>query len=292
MIRIGIVGYGNLGRACEGLLKSRPEFQHVATFSRRHISNTISLEKINEYKDKVDVLLVCVGSATDTPRLVPKLLESFNTVDSYDVHGDKMKEHLENADSIAKRSGTIAIVGTGWDPGVFSMMRIYMESFFNIDVQTFWGPGVSLGHTNAIRGIDGVENAIQLTIPLPKKNKHKRMCYIVSKKSERSRIVETIVNMPKYFKGQYITIRFVSRKKFNSKFINRTEHGGVVVAKDSQSSAMFKLKLKSNSHFTACTMLSYAIAAYKLKQENQNGAFTVADIAPSYLSLNSVIDKI
>ena len=295
-IRIGIVGLGNLGNACRDQVEKREEFELVGIFSRRAVKGTVPLDDIEKYK--MDVLLICVGSKEDAPVLVPKLARHFNTVDSYDTHA-KLTEYIKNI----KPSG-ISIVATGWDPGLMSVIRMYFEaSITEGPTQSFWGPGVSLGHSNAIKQIDGVTDAIQFTVPMQKmmelaskgiqvEKKHQRICYVVAEKNDRTRIKDTIINMPDYFKGQDVKVNFVSQTIFNKRFRNRNEHEGAVISADKSSTALFGLTLKSNAHFTASVMLAYAIANYNLQKEGKRGVFTVADIAPKYLHLKSVLDMV
>jgi len=309
-IRIGVVGFGNLGRACVEVISERScLFELVAVFSRRTVKGTVALSKIEEYKDKIDVLLVCVGSCTDAPVVMPLLVSNFCTVDSFDNHA-KLSEYIERIKS--SQGEKVSIVGTGWDPGVFSLMRIYFDAILvplsNSSLkssQTFWGEGVSLGHSNAVRRIQGVKDAIQFTVPkkdaieavrvgevIGAEKKHKRVCYVVAQKCEQDRIEQEIRTMPNYFAGQEVEINFVSWAEFEKHYRGRFEHGGLVFGNDGKSQMEFKLKLESNPYYTACVMVAYAIACCKLVEEEKYGVYTVADIAPRYLSFENVISKI
>ena len=304
-IKIGIAGYGNLGKACEQLIKDDSNFELVGVFSRRSSKQTIMLERIEEYKDKIDVLLICVGSSTDAPKLVPELAKHFNTVDSFDTHAT-LPQYIESIKASTATGSTTAIVATGWDPGLFSLLRIYFDSFLtNTQSQTFWGSGVSLGHSNAIKDITDVKDAIQFTVPvkesityakrgiqIPSTKKHRRVCYVVAPEAHHARIEKEIKTMPNYFAGYETEVNFISQSLFNKKFKNRKEHAGLVVSSDLSSKISFHLKLKSNPRFTAQVMLSYAIANFNLQKESNKGVFTVADIAPRYLCKSEYINKI
>ena len=300
-IRVAIVGLGNLGVACKQLLEKRAEeFELVAVFSRRVVEGTVPLDDIGKFKGKLDVVLVCVGSKDDAPQLVPKLAANFNTVDSFDNHGE-MADYIRSI----KPSG-VSIVGTGWDPGLMSVVRMYFNALLpDAPTQSFWGPGVSMGHSNAIKQIDGVKNAIQFTVPVRKmmelsakgiqiqsNEKHLRVCYVVANQSERARIKQTILDMPNYFAGQNVKVNFISQKVFDKKFRDRNEHEGAVISADENSTALFGLSLKSNALFTASAMIAYTIANFNLQKSGQRGVFTVADIAPKYLFRRDVLDLV
>lgn len=302
-IKVAVVGLGNLGKACIGILKGRKEFELFGVFSRRAVDGALPLDTIEQYKEKIDVVLVCVGSSTDAPVLLPRLAKTFNTVDSFDTHA-KLADYIKNIKKATDKSSTTAIVATGWDPGLLSLGRIYFDAFMASTTQTFWGPGVSLGHTNAIKGIDGVENAIQFTVPkqtavsaakkgiqLEGFEKHKRVCYVVAPSAKHESIETAIRTMPNYFAGYETEVHFVSQKEFR-RYANRTEHAGQLINTDGKSTAHFKLNLKSNSHFTASVMIAYAIANFQLQKEKQSGVFTVADIAPKYLIQGDCINKV
>jgi len=305
-IKIGVVGLGNLGRACIEIIKERKnEFQLIAVFSRREVSGCISLAQINEYKDKIDVLLVCVGSQADAPILVPQLAQNFNTVDSFDNHAE-IPLYIERINE--NQDNTTAIVATGWDPGLFSIVRIYFDAFIGGTAESFYGKGVSLGHTNAVRAIQGVQDAIQFTIPKSEAvtkvrkgqqvdclEKHKRLCYVVCEHDspeERKRIENEIKSMKNYFENQEVEIIFISKKDFDKRYKNKVSHGGMVLSGDGKSTIELKLKLKSNPRFTAQVMIAYAIANYNLQQQDRSGVFTVADIEPALLTNCNYLQKI
>jgi len=268
-IRVGIFGMGRLGQACRELVTSRSdEFELVECWTRENAKTVV------DFKNKVDVILVCVGSAQDAPQVTHKLAKHFCTVDSFDTHA-KLGEYMSK---IKKTQGTglVSIVGTGWDPGLLSVVRLHLASLFD-EVKTFWGPGVSLGHSNAIRTIDGVKDAIQFTIPVIKRNTHKRICHVVAPKHLRRRIAKEIKTMPHYFAP------YKTKVKFKEFLQVQNHHAGQIFAGDDMSSAEFKISLTNNPHLTAQIMLSYAIASVNIKNRGLSGVFTVADIAPKYL---------
>lgn len=302
-IRVAIVGYGNLGRSAAEQIKNRKdEFELVAVFAREtnKEKGTVASSEIDKYKGKVDVVFICVGSKEDAPVVVPKIAANFNTVDTYDNHS-KLAEYMKSI----KPHG-ISVVGTGWDPGLMSVIRMYFTACFTEGpTQSFWGPGVSMGHSNAIKKIEGVQNAIQFTVPVRKMmelaakgtavesvKKHKRICYVVAEKKDRSRIKDAIINMPDYFAGQDVAVNFVSQKAFDKKFADRNEHEGAVISGDASSMALFGLTLKSNARFTASVMIAYGIANYNMQKEGKKGVFTAADIAPKYLFCGDRLDLI
>lgn len=292
-IKIGIVGFGKLGKACADQIKKRQEFELVGIFSRRTIEGTIPLDQIVNYKNKIDVLLMCVGSSDDAPTIIPHLAQNFNTVDSFDNHS-KLPEYIRSI-----KTKKVCIAATGWDPGLFSVLRLYLTATMPEGIlQTFWGKGVSLGHTNAIKQIDGIRDAIQFTVPKPEaileakkgiyvlpRNRHKRICNIVTATKATSNNNESIANkikqIPNYFAGQETEVNFVKS------ITPKSYHAGQVIATDGTTSAHFKLDLKDNAQFTAQVMLAYALANYSLQRDKQRGVFTVADIAPKHLFLNN-----
>ena len=288
-IKIGIIGMGRLGRAVQTVVSSRNDMEVVNIFTRDNAHT------IEEYIGKFDVLFVCVGSKADAPMLVPNLAKNFTIIDSFDTH-DEFPNYIEKIKK-SQGDGQIAITGTGWDPGLFSVMRIYFEAILpNASVETYWGAGVSLGHSNAIREISGVTDAIQFTIPSKKSlkktlsgevtsanEKHTRLCYVVATLSNRTRIANEIKTMPNYFAGQKTIVKFISKKKFAKRFLSRSEHGGHVITVDKFAKMHFRLRLKSNPYFTAQNMIAYASAIVQMKKENLSGVYTVFDIAPKYL---------
>ena len=296
-IRIAVVGFGKLGKACIEHINMRPQFELVAVFSRRAIADTIPLADIQKYTGKIDVVLVCVGSSEDAPAITPQIARNFNTVDSFDTHSNLSLyiEAIKHAHAEAKPHTNI--VAAGWDPGLFSLLRIYLTSFMpSANVQTFWGKGVSMGHTNAIKSINGVEDAIQFTvpkssaiiaakkgIPYSPKAAHRRVCYVVAPAKEQYRIEHEIKIMPNYFKGYETEVNFVTPKEFSKKYRNRVEHAGQIIATDNNTSIAFTLKMKENPHFTANILLAFAMANICMQKDNLRGVFTIADIAPQYL---------
>lgn len=292
-IKVAVVGVGKLGKAIIELIKERPEFELAAVFSRRRLEGTVLLENIEQFIGKIDVVLIATGSSGDAP-LVPNITKHFSTVDSFDTHAE-LADYIESIKQ--KNTSHINIVAAGWDPGLFSILRIYLTSIMSTAaVHTFWGTGVSMGHTNAIKQIDGVEDAIQFTCPLAdsvakaKRGehinpdcKHKRVCFVVAEPGKHAAIKESIINMPHYFAGQDTEVHFISAQTFARRYFNKNNHGGQVIAADTLSCAQFKLKLKSNAHFTASVMLAYAAANHRMKQKGLCGIFTVADIPPKYL---------
>jgi len=321
-IRIGIVGFGNLGKACKELIEQSEEFELVAVFSRRAVQGTVAFDKIETFKDKIDVMLVCVASKEDAPKIVPEVAKTFNTVDSFDTH-TKITEYIVDIKKAwiaasqelrstvvdgrsTPRNDKVAIVAAGWDPGLMSVIRMYFSAFIpQGPTQSFWGPGVSLGHSNALRQIDGVRDAVQFTVPaknvmkkaargvkIESNKRHVRVCLIVATRADRARIRQEILGMLDYFAGQVVKVKFVSQAAFNKKFRDRTEHAGAVISADDRSTAAFSLRLKSNAHFCASVMLAYAIANFNMQAAGQKGVFTATDIAPKYLFRRDILDLI
>jgi len=282
MIKVAVVGVGNLGKACIKQIKKNTTFELAAVFSRRPLKSAIPLDKINEYQGKIDVVLACVGSREDAPKIVPLLAKNFNTVDSFDTHA-KLADYVRSieeshAQSTDSPQPKVSIVAAGWDPGLLSVMRLYLTALLpRTEVRTFWGPGVSMGHTNALKQIDGVTDALQITVPLVKANSHKRICYVVTDKSRRTEIKQTILQMPNYFKGQKVEIKFVDRLP------KLTGHAGQITAKSKTAQANFKISMTHNAQFTAQVMLAYALANFNMQQDSLHGVFTAADVAPKYL---------
>ncbi|MDR0975378.1 MAG: diaminopimelate dehydrogenase [Christensenellaceae bacterium] len=308
-IKIAVVGNGNLGRCVAEQAKEREEFELVGVFSRRDCAGCLPYKSLPKYKGKIDVVLMCAGSSDDAPKMTPEILRNFSTVDSFDTHA-LLHKYIKKATTSTTKSGTTAIISTGWDPGLFSVIRIYLSACLTRSktdkthplsgalTQTFWGKGVSMGHSNAVRNIDGVIDAIQFTVPVdaavelckkgefvPDEKKHRRVVYLVARHKDQKRIEKEIRTMPNYFEPYETEVNFIEKEEFDAKFKGRLEHAGLVVACDENSSAEFKLKLKSNPYFTATIMLAYAIANYKLQSEGTSGIYTVADIAPKYLQL-------
>lgn len=317
-IRIGILGYGNLGRGVECAVKQNPDMELVAVFTRREPETVSILTKeacvcrvseVEDWKDKIDVMILCGGSATDLPEQTPEYAKLFNVVDSFDTHA-KIPEHFENVDKAARENGKIGIISVGWDPGMFSLNRMYANAILPEGKDyTFWGKGVSQGHSDAIRRIEGVKNAKQYTIPvdsaleavragenpeLTTRQKHTRECFVVLEEGEDAAKVEKeIKTMPNYFADYDTTVHFISEEELMEKH-SGIPHGGFVIRSGStgweqENSHVieYSLKLDSNPEFTACVIAAYARAAYKLSKEGQTGCRTVFDIAPAYLSAKS-----
>ena len=315
-IKIGIFGYGNLGRGIESAIKMNDDLELVAVFTRRNPkdlkTNTenakvCSAEDILEYKDKIDVLILCGGSATDLPVQTPELAKHFNVVDSFDTHA-KIPQHFENVDKSAKEAEKIAVISAGWDPGMFSINRIYSEAVLpEGSTYTFWGKGVSQGHSDAIRRIDGVLDARQYTIPIDKaldavragtnptlstREKHLRECFVVAKDdADKAKIENEIKTMPNYFADYDTIVHFISKEELDRDH-SGIPHGGFVIRSGKTSDGLnhiieYSLKLDSNPEFTASVIAAYARAAYKMNKEGFKGCKTVFDIPPSYLSPKS-----
>lgn len=314
-IRIGIVGYGNLGRGVELAIKQSPDTELAAVFTRRNpdslkiITKNVpvcSVEDIEQYKGKVDVMILCGGSATDLPVQGPKFAAMFNTIDSFDTHA-KIPQYFAAVDESAKKGNNVSIISVGWDPGMFSVNRLYGNCLLpDGHDYTFWGKGISQGHSDAIRRIEGVADAKQYTIPvdsavekvrqgldpeLTTRQKHTRECFVVAKEgADKAKIEAEIVNMPNYFADYDTTVHFISQEELNKNH-SGIPHGGFVIRSghtglNNETSHVieYSLKLGSNPEFTSSILLAYARAAYKLSNEKNYGAKTVFDIAPAYLS--------
>ncbi|HPZ04820.1 MAG TPA: diaminopimelate dehydrogenase [Clostridiales bacterium] len=309
-IRVGIVGYGNLGRGVEAALKLNPDFELEAVFTRRDVSKVaadakvVHFSEIEKYKGIIDVMLLCGGSATDLPQQSTQIAAMFNTVDSFDTHA-KIPEYYDQLDKVAKKAGTLSLISTGWDPGLFSMMRLLTEAILpKGKTFTFWGKGVSQGHSDAVRRVPGVKKAVQYTIPVKSAldkvrsgenpelavwEKHERVCYVVPEPgADRDRISETIKNMPHYFSDYNTTVHFITEEEFDQNH-NGMPHGGCVIrtgetGAGAKQKMEFSLELCSNPEFTACVLTAYARAVYRMSRMGQTGARTVFDIPLGYLS--------
>ena len=317
-IRIGIVGYGNLGRGVELAIERNDDMELVAVFTRRDpskvsiVSKTakvMSVDDVETMKDKIDVMILCGGSATDLPVQTPALAEHFCVVDSFDTHA-KVPEHFANVDSAAKKGGKTAAISVGWDPGMFSLNRIYAEAVLpEGETYTFWGRGVSQGHSDAIRRIDGVADGKQYTIPVdealskvrageqPKfttADKHIRECFVVAKEgADLARIENEIKTMPNYFADYNTIVHFISQEELDRDH-KGIPHGGFVIRsgktgenKENTHVIEYSLKLDSNPEFTASVIVAYARAVVRLYNEGNTGCKTVFDIPPAYLSTKS-----
>lgn len=316
-IRIGITGYGNLGKGVEYAVESSDDMVLAGIFSRRSPEQikprtgvpVYSMEQAAQMKNQIDVMIVCGGSANDLPVQTAQLAEHFNLVDSFDTHA-KIPEHFENVDKISKQSKKISIISAGWDPGMFSLNRLYSQAILpNGSDYTFWGKGVSQGHSDAIRRIDGVLDAKQYTIPvecalervrsgeqpeLTTREKHTRECFVVAKDDADLKFIENqIKTMPNYFADYDTTVHFISKDEFEAKH-SGIPHGGVVFRTGTTGENQknkhiieYRLTLDSNPEFTAGVLTACARAAYRLNKEGMSGCKTLFDIPPSYLHQQS-----
>ena len=316
-IRIGIVGYGNIGRGVEQAIKRNEDMELAAVFTRRDPASVkvategakvVHMDDKLSMKGDVDVMVLCGGSATDLPVMGPEIAADFNTIDSFDTHA-KIPEYFANVDKAAKEGNNISIISVGWDPGMFSLNRLYAESILvQGSTYTFWGKGVSQGHSDAIRRIPGVKNAIQYTVPVdeavdqvrsgsePKlttRDKHTRECYVVAQEgANKAEIENAIKTMPNYFDEYNTTVHFISEeelKRDHSKmplggFVIRTGETG---EEGNKHVIEYSLKLDSNPEFTASVLIAYARAAFLLNQKGENGSRSVIDIAPALLSMKT-----
>ena len=314
-MRIGIYGYGNLGRGIECAIKNNNDMELVAVFTRRNpqsvkiqteAAKVCAAADVDKFKDKIDVMIICGGSATDLPKQTPELAKMFNVVDSFDTHA-RIPEHFANVDKAAKDGGNIALISAGWDPGMFSLNRLYATAILpNGNDYTFWGKGVSQGHSDAIRRIKGVKNGKQYTIPVesalaavrngenPKlttRQKHTRECFVVAEEGANLAAIEKeIKEMPNYFADYDTTVHFISEEELEKNH-SGIPHGGFVFRtgctgwnNEHKHVIEYSLKLDSNPEFTASVIAAYARAIYRLHQEGGIGCKTVFDIAPAYLS--------
>lgn len=316
-IRIGIYGYGNLGRGVECAIAQNSDMQAVGVFTRRAPESVktvtgvpvYSADTVLDFQDKIDVMVLCGGSATDLPKQTPELAQYFNVVDSFDTHA-KIPEHLKAVHERALKANKTAVISVGWDPGMFSIGRLYGESVLSQgNTYTFWGKGVSQGHSDAIRRIDGVANAKQYTVPvesalkavragenpvLTTRQKHTRECFVVVKEgADKARIEREIKTMPHYFDEYDTTVHFISNEEFEKNH-SGIPHGGVVIRSgvtgengENKHCIEYGLKLDSNAEFTASVLVAYARAVYRLQSEGVLGCKTVLDIPPIYLAKES-----
>lgn len=316
-IRIGIFGYGNLGRGVECAIRQNADMELVGVFTRRDPSTVKTVGKVNVYHadqamemaDEIDVMILCGGSATDLPVQTPALAKLYNVIDSFDTHA-KIPEHFANVDREASAAGNVAIISVGWDPGLFSLNRLYGGAILPDGKDyTFWGKGVSQGHSDAIRRIAGVKNAKQYTIPvdaaleavrsgenpeLTTREKHTRECFVVAEEgADLARIENEIKTMPNYFADYDTTVHFISEEELLEKH-GGIPHGGFVIRSGRTGADMehqhiieYRLKLDSNPEFTSSVLVAYARAAYRLKKEGASGCKTVLDVPPAYLSPKS-----
>ncbi|MEG0450099.1 MAG: diaminopimelate dehydrogenase [Lysinibacillus sp.] len=314
-IRIGIIGYGNLGRGVEHAISQNPDMELVAVFSRRDPStvkvasnaNVYLVDDAEKFKDQIDVMVLCGGSATDLPDQVPHFAQWFNTVDSFDTHA-KIPAFYDAVDAVAQKSEKVSVISVGWDPGLFSLNRVLGEAVLPVGTTyTFWGDGLSQGHSDAVRRIEGVKNAVQYTLPIKEavervrngenpelttREKHARECWVVlAEGADAAKVEQEIVTMPNYFDEYNTTVNFISEEEF---FANHTgmPHGGFVIRSGKSGAGEkqileFSLKLESNPNFTSSVLVAYARAAYKLSQSGDKGAKTVYDIPFGLLSPKS-----
>ena len=313
-IRVAILGYGNLGRGMECAVKQNDDMELVAVFTRRDPATVKTLTDVKVYnvdqllsmQDQIDVLVLCGGSATDLPKQTAEYAKYFNVVDSFDTHA-KIPEHFAQVDTAAKEGGKVAMISVGWDPGMFSLNRLYANAILRDGSDyTFWGKGVSQGHSDAIRRIKGVKDGKQYTVPVPAalekvragenpelttREKHTRECYVVAEEgADLARIENEIKTMPNYFADYDTTVHFITEEELKRDH-NRLPHGGFVLRsgktgwnKENHHIIEYSLKLDSNPEFTSSVLAAYARAAYRLRKEGQTGCKTVFDIAPAYLA--------
>ena len=317
-IKIGILGYGNLGRGVECAVKQNDDMELVAVFTRRNpedvkilteTATVCNVADVEDWKDKIDVMIICGGSATDLPKQTPVYAKMFNVIDSFDTHA-RIPEHFANVDAAAKEGGHVGIISVGWDPGMFSLNRLYANAILpDGNDYTFWGKGVSQGHSDAIRRVEGVKDGKQYTIPveaalkavrngenpeLTTRQKHTRECFVVLEEgADAAKVEEEIKTMPNYFSDYDTTVHFISEEELKANH-SGIPHGGFVLRSgktgwDGENKHLieYSLKLDSNPEFTSSVLIAYARAAYRLASEEQIGCKTVFDIAPAYLSAKS-----
>ncbi|MBQ7920157.1 MAG: diaminopimelate dehydrogenase [Lachnospiraceae bacterium] len=317
-IRVGILGYGNLGKGVECALKQNTDMELVAVFTRRNpedlkiLTQGVPVYNVSDavaHKDEIDVMILCGGSATDLPKQTPEYVQYFNVIDSFDTHA-KIPEHFANVDAAAKASGKVGIISCGWDPGMFSLNRVYASAILPQGKDyTFWGKGVSQGHSDAIRRIEGVLDARQYTIPvdaaldkvrsganpeLTTREKHTRECFVVAEEgADLARIEKEIVTMPNYFADYDTTVNFISMEELKANH-SGIPHGGFVIRtgktgwdEEYNNVIEYSLKLDSNPAFTASVLVAYARAAYRMAAAGQSGCKTVFDVAPAQLCMAS-----
>ena len=313
-IKIGILGYGNLGRGVECAVKQNDDMELVAVFTRRNpedvkilteTARVCNVADVEDWKDKIDVMIICGGSATDLPKQTPVYAKMFNVIDSFDTHA-RIPEHFANVDAAAKEGGHVGIISVGWDPGMFSLNRLYANAILpDGNDYTFWGKGVSQGHSDAIRRVEGVKDGKQYTIPveaalkavrngenpeLTTRQKHTRECFVVLEEgADAAKVEEEIKTMPNYFSDYDTTVHFISEEELKANH-SGIPHGGFVLRSgktgwngENKHLIEYSLKLDSNPEFTSSVLIAYARAAYRLASEGQSGCKTVFDIAPCLL---------
>lgn len=312
-IRIGIIGYGNIGKGVEAAIKQNDDMEMAGIFTRRDPKSlkinteggkVYAMDDLAAHKDDIDVCIICGGSATDLPKQTPELAKMFNVIDSFDTHA-KIPEHFANVDQSAKDNNHVAIIAIGWDPGMFSLNRLYGNVILPEGHDyTFWGRGVSQGHSDAIRRVTGVKDARQYTVPveaavtavrngenpeLTTRQKHLRECYVVAEDgADLKQIEHDIKTMPNYFADYDTTVTFISQEELDANH-KGIPHGGFVIrsgvtGEGNKHIIEYSLKLDSNPEFTSSVLVAYARAAKRLSDEGQKGCKTIFDIAPAYLS--------
>ncbi|WP_010529701.1 diaminopimelate dehydrogenase [Lentibacillus jeotgali] len=315
-IKLGIVGYGNLGKGAVEAIKATDDMELVAVFTRRDPQTlklddagveAVHIDNASDYQDKIDVMLLCGGSATDLPEQTPHFASMFNTVDSYDTHA-KIPEFYQSVNEVAVKNNTTTIISTGWDPGFFSLNRVMAEAVLpNGENYSFWGKGLSQGHSDAVRRVEGVKGGVQYTIPsedaigkvrkgenpeLTTSEKHRRVCYIVPEDgADKAAIENEIKTMPNYFADYNTEVNFISEEEL-ARDHSKAPHGGFVIrsgktGENNNQLYEFSLTLDSNPEFTSSVVVAYARAAHRMSQEKQFGAKTVYDVAPAYISPRS-----
>src|SRR5699024_2114605 len=316
-IKVGIIGYGNLGRGAELAIKQQRDMELVAVFSRRGKVDTFDeqipsyhIDEVEKFTDKIDVMILCGGSATDLPEQTPHFSTMFNTVDSYDTHA-KIPEHFAAVNEAAEKAGKVSVISVGWDPGLFSINRVMAEAVLaEGNTYTFWGKGLSQGHSDAVRRVEGVKNGVQYTLPsetamdrvrngenpdLATAEKHKRECYdVLEDGASADEVAHTIKTMANYFDEYETEVHFITEEELLRDH-SAMPHGGFVIhsgktGAGSNQIVEFSLKLDSNPEFTASVLVAYARAAHRLSQEGQAGAKTVYDIGPGYIHPDSPAD--
>ena len=323
MIKIGIIGYGNLAKGVECAIRQNPDMELKAVFTRRDPASVnimtpdvpvLALSEAENWKDRIDVMILCGGSATDLPKMTPEFAKSFNVIDSFDTHA-KIPEHFAAVDAAASAGGNVAFISVGWDPGLFSLNRLYASAILPQGQDyTFWGKGVSQGHSDAVRRIHGVLDCRQYTIPVPEamdrvrsgenpqlttREKHTRYCYVVAQEGADKAAIETAIKtMPNYFADYDTTVEFISMEEMRANH-SGLPHGGSVIRSgvtgwngECRQTIEYKLTLDSNPQFTASVLVAYARAAMKMKARGITGCQTVFDAAPADLSAISREDML
>lgn len=317
-MKIGILGYGNLGKGVESAVRQNSDVELAVVFTRRNPADiklktdnipVVSVDEIEKWQGKIDVLIICGGSATDLPVQTPKYAKMFNVIDSFDTHA-KIPQHFENVNKSAKETNHLGLISVGWDPGLFSLNRMYANAILpEGNDYTFWGKGVSQGHSDAIRRIKGVKDARQYTVPVPEalervkngespvlstREKHTRECYVVLEDGADAKFVEKeIVTMPNYFDEYDTTVNFISEEEL-IKNHSGIPHGGFVIRngktgfdKEHTHTIQYSLRLDSNPEFTSSALVAFARAVNRMAKEGRTGCITIFDIAPAYLSPKS-----